>query len=83
MTEEDIHTWFGLSYAQYLTIPRTVLQSMPMEWQERFVGCLREIGGAWVPDGKTYWCTLRDDETGRFEKDSLADYQRGRRMVRF
>jgi len=25
----DIHTWFGLTYANYLVLPRTLLQSMP------------------------------------------------------
>lgn len=38
-----IHDWFGLSYAAYLVINRSVLQSMPLDWQERFVGCLREL----------------------------------------
>lgn len=39
-----IHGFFGLSYANYLVVPRAVLQSMPLEWQERFVACLRELG---------------------------------------
>lgn len=78
-----IHEWFELSYAQYLTIPRTVLQSMSLEWQEKFVSLLNEIGDTfdWMPEGKTYWVQLRDNETGRYCIDSLADYQRGRRRV--
>jgi hypothetical protein len=40
---EPIHTWFSLSYANYLVVPRAVLQSMPDEWQQRFVGCLEEM----------------------------------------
>jgi hypothetical protein len=32
---ELIHNWFELTYAQYLTIPRSILQSMPVEWQRR------------------------------------------------
>lgn len=46
---EAIHTWFGLSYANYLVVPRSVLQSMPDEWQERFVSCLQEMHEAF-PD---------------------------------
>ena len=49
--EESIQGWFELSYAQYLTIPRSVLQSMPNEWQRRFVRCLQELDDAidWRP----------------------------------
>lgn len=43
---EAIHTWFNLTYANYLVVPRSVLQSMPDEWQQRFVGCLEEMGTA-------------------------------------
>jgi len=32
---EPLHNWFELTYAQYLTIPRSILQSMPVEWQRR------------------------------------------------
>lgn len=49
MSVESIGAWFGLSYANYLVVPRTVLQSMPDEWQERFVACLQEIDGTF-PD---------------------------------
>lgn len=42
----DIHTWFNLTYANYLVVPRSVLQSMPEDWQHRFVACLREMEDA-------------------------------------
>lgn len=41
-----VHTWFGLSYSSYAVLPRTLLQSMPAEWQERFVACMNEIDAA-------------------------------------
>lgn len=40
---ESIHGYFGLSYANYLVLPRSLLQSMPDEWQRRFVTELREL----------------------------------------
>lgn len=43
---EAVHTYFGLTYANYLVRPRTLLQSMPDEWQSRFVDCLRELDAA-------------------------------------
>lgn len=59
-SEEPIHAWFELSYAQYLTIPRSALQSMPIEWQHRFVECLMELDEIdWRPQhGTRYRCQL-------------------------
>jgi hypothetical protein len=77
-----VHHWFELSYAQYLTIPRSVLQSMPIEWQQRFVDCLNQLDDAidWRPIEGRYWVELRDGK-GRIAHDSLRDYERGRRKV--
>lgn len=79
---EPIHNWFELTYAQYLTIPRSVLQSMPAEWQARFVKCLEELDETidWRPENGRYWVRLKD-ENGKFVFDPLMDYQRGRRMI--
>ena len=75
-----IHDWFELTYAQYLAIPRTVLQSMPDEWQEKFVVLLEELEDTfeWRRDG----CFVKfRDEKGRWAVDELGDYQRGRRIL--
>lgn len=45
-TRKDIHTWFGLTYANHLVIPRSLLQSMPDEWQHQFVALLEQYGDA-------------------------------------
>lgn len=45
-TEGPIHRQFSLSYSNYLVLNRTLLQSMPIDWQERFVDCLREFDAA-------------------------------------
>ena len=46
-TEVDaIHTHFSLSYANYLVLPRTLLQSMPDAWQTRFVRMLDQLESA-------------------------------------
>ena len=39
----DIHTWFGLSYSNYLVLNRSVLQSMPESWQHDFVATLEVL----------------------------------------
>lgn len=52
-----VHTWFGLSYSNYLVLHRTLMQSMPVEWQERMVACLDELYEAYAHVDKpdTYW----------------------------
>lgn len=79
---EPIHGWFELSYAQYLTIPRSVLQSMPREWQAKFARLLDQLDETidWRPKEGRYWVGLKD-ERGRFVHDPLMDYERGRRRV--
>lgn len=44
----DIHTHFSFSYANYLVLPRTLLQSMPSEWQHQFVDLLEQMDTAFA-----------------------------------
>lgn len=78
----DIHTWFSLTYANYLVLPRAVLQSMPDEWQHRFVECLQEMERAFYHlDWPTYMVTARDSSNGRFKRDPIPHYWRGRTRI--
>ena len=94
MIDEDrdaVHRWFELSYAQYLTVPRSVLQSMPLEWQERFVRCLEQLDDLidWRPPQGQYRVTLHllghDEDEGEVWgpeiNDPLMNYERGRRRI--
>lgn len=76
---EPIHRYFGLSYASYLVVPRSLLQSMPDAWQARLVRCLEELFD--VYDNHAHYVVQTKDERGKFTKDNLADYDRGRRYV--
>lgn len=89
-SDEPIHRWFSLSYAQYLTIPRSVLQSMPVEWQRRFVACLQQLDEAidWMPEQGQYRVQLYETDPEAIEdywvreiEDPLMDYERGRRRI--
>lgn len=44
-----IHQWFSLSYSNYLVLHRTMMQSMPVSWQERAVALFEELDAAF-PD---------------------------------
>jgi len=80
--ESPIHAWFGLTYAQYITVPRSVLQSMPVDWQRKFVALLEQMDELydWIPNQGRYWVRLKSDD-GKFVHDTLMDYDRGRRFV--
>lgn len=67
---EAIHLWFSLSYANYLVLPRSVLQSMPDEWQKQFVLLLNEAQETFDHlEWPTYevTCLSREPELIRFE----------------
>jgi len=84
--DTPVHNYFGLTYAQYLALPRTALQSMPTEWQHRFIQCLHELDVAidWHPMAGEYWVSLRgkDGKLISITEDPLMDYERGRRRVK-
>lgn len=81
--DDAIHDWFGLTYASYLVMPRSVLQSMPQDWQERFVVMLQKVAERYTypQQGYRYNVLLRSEETGRYSNDPLSRYSRGRRYV--
>lgn len=80
---EPIHGWFELTYSNYLVLNRSVLQSMPVEWQERFVQCLREVREAASdlkhPDRYRVCCL---SSRGKFMPDPIPHYERGRTRVK-
>lgn len=80
---EPIHMWFELSYSNYLVYPRSILQSMPREWQQRFVSCLIEAenAAAGLPDVPQNYNVTPRGQAGRFQKDPYSNYDRGRRKV--
>lgn len=47
---ERLSTWFGLSYASWLTMPRVLMEAMPPEWQGKMAALLEEWDGAWNTD---------------------------------
>ena len=67
VTGGPIHLYFGLSYDSHLVRDRSLLQSMPTEWQEKFVGLLQEFDDAYSHiDADEYeiktvkWTTIGD-----------------------
>lgn len=77
--ESPISLWFELSYARFLTVPRLVLESMPIEWQRQMAALLQAMDDTfdWRPKEGRYWVQLKDGQ-GRFTEAPLQDYRRGR-----
>jgi len=42
-SDGPVHSFFGLTYSSYQVVPRVLAQSMPHEWQARFVACMEEM----------------------------------------
>lgn len=71
-----VHGFFQLSRSNYLVLPRSLMQAMPIEWQDRIVDCLNEMAEACRPLNlnDNYIVTLRDH--GRIVNDPYAEYRR-------
>ena len=44
---ERLWRWFGMSYASWLTMPRSMMHEMPDEWQDRMADLLEEWDKTW------------------------------------
>ncbi|MGC4923803.1 hypothetical protein ACLQ17_25730 [Streptomyces sp. DT197] len=71
---DSIHHHFGLSYANYLVLHRTLLQSMSAEWQQQFVALLRQFDEAFahVPQAEAYEVTAAREREVRDLDDHEA-----------
>lgn len=70
-----MQTFFGLSRANYLTVPRSILEDMPVAWQDEFAKMLDQIDRRYRwPDGMAIEVRLRDPR-GNYAHDPLADYR--------
>ena len=78
-----IHDWFELSYGNYLILQRSLLQSMPDEWQKDFVRLLDEFGDIYdnLPDLPPDYLVRGKSYGGKFIRDPYSNYERGRRFV--
>lgn len=47
-SDGPVHSFFGLTYSSYQVVPRVLAQSMPHEWQARFVACMEEMQTAFA-----------------------------------
>ena len=74
--ETPVHAAFGLTYAGYFVLHRSLMEAMPADWQRRFASLVDEYwdtyDSAKVPD--TFEVRLRD-ERGRWLTDPFHDYR--------
>ncbi len=78
LNEEYVKQWFSLSYSSYLVLPRLFLESMPSEWQKKFIELLEEIPEVIkIREDYTGNYTCNYKVQGKFSKDPYRDYRRG------
>lgn len=66
---------FGLTRASYYVVPRRALQSMPADWQARFVALVNEMHAALPSEALDGDYTVQVRINGRFGKDPMAQYR--------
>ncbi len=74
-TNGPVHNFFGLTYANYLVLPRSLLQSLPLDIQNRLVAVLddiEELAGD-LPQPDSYRVNVIVDN--KFAKDPLPHYR--------
>jgi len=84
---QEMELFWGLSHAQYLTIPRSVIQLMSVRWQKELATLLDKLDETidWRPKDKVYYCFLLDEEMDRkdiellneISYDQLSEYRHG------
>ena len=85
-TDEDdyIHNWFGLTYANYLVLPRSILQSMDAEWQKKLVNLLNELEDKMNEEGlqdmPDYSVDAKNSD-GKYTKDPYRYYWRDNNRI--
>lgn len=83
--EEPIHEWFGLSYSNYLVLPRSILQSMPIDWQKKFIEITDELFDKCnklksMPDYVVLTTSDIDEEEYNTSDDYSNYYKNGQRI---
>lgn len=81
--EDPVHEYFALSYCGFVVLHRSIMQSMPVEWQREMVRLLRQADEAAsdLPGMPDRFSLMARDQKGRIVRDPYLDYERGRRRV--
>lgn len=76
---KDLETWWGLSYAPFLVMPRVAMKLMPEEWQEKMAELLHQYDETIQTDAfGVKGCTVRAlDKKGKMIKmpEELLNYR--------
>jgi hypothetical protein len=80
---DDIQKWFGELEATHVVFHRSIIQSMPENWQKRFLALVTELSCTCTRNGVPVpkLVVVAVDEGGKLVADPLADHQHGKRDV--
>lgn len=73
-SDGPVQDFFGLTHSSYQVVPRVLAQSMPHEWQARFVKCMEEMETAFAHIETPNFYDVRpavEKEIGELTNDEL------------
>lgn len=73
--------WANAKYSNYLLIQRSLLQSMPLEWQEKLIELLKDMERHFGRKSNGQFVVLRMGKERKYVPDPLADYDNGARII--
>ena len=78
---ERLSTWFGLSYASWLTIPRVLMEAMPDRWQRQMAELLEQYSSTWTNWPEQWGTRVQVTNDGKLIKtpEVLINYRHPRK----
>lgn len=76
-SQTPIHDMFGLTYASFLTLPRVLMEAMPLEWQRQMVELVTQADAEFANTPYVSYRVQAVGPSGKLEKmpDGLKNYR--------
>lgn len=72
---DEVHQWFGLTYASYAVLPRVLMEHMPGKWQREFVRLMDQAETEFPEFHSPVYVVQIRDKRGQFIYDPLREYR--------
>jgi hypothetical protein len=78
LESEPVSCWFSLTYSSYMVLHRVALESMPAEWQRKFIALIEQMQAELQTDLLPSEFMVKARVNGKFITDDWAQYRHRR-----